>query len=366
MIPVTDVAAAYTEIRDEIDQATARVLASGYYIGGPEVETFEAEFATFCGAAHGIGVGNGLDALALSLRALDVGPGDEVIVPANTYIASWLAVSMVGATPVPVEPDPATHCLDPELIEPALTPRTKAIMPVHLYGHPAAMDRIMAIARAHGLVVLEDAAQSHGAALAGQAIGSHGDAVAWSFYPTKNLGAIGDGGAVTTNRADVAERVRLLRNYGSSVKNVNAVKGVNSRLDPLQAAILSVKLRHLSAWQLRRQALADRYGAAFAGCNLVVPKTVGNQAVHAWHLYVIETAERDRVAASLAEAGVQNAVHYPIPPYRQSAYPEFAGRAENWPLTDRLAGRVLSIPMGPHVTREQEDRVIAAVRAACG
>lgn len=365
MIPVTDVAAAYAEIRDEIDQACARVLSSGYYIGGPEVEAFEADFANFCGAAHGVGVGNGLDALTLSLRALDVGSGDEVIVPANTYIASWLAISMVGAVPVPVEPDHATHCLSPDLIEAAITPRTKAIMPVHLYGHPAAMDRIMEIARAHGLVVIEDAAQSHGAAIAGQPIGSHGDAVAWSFYPTKNLGAIGDGGAVTTQRADVAERVRLLRNYGSAVKNVNAVKGVNSRLDPMQAAILSVKLRHLPAWQERRQGLADRYGAAFAGLNLIAPGTSGNGARHAWHLYVIETPERDRVAEELAAAGVQTAIHYPIPPYRQVAYAEFADRTDSWPLTDRLANQVLSLPMGPHVTDEQAERVIAAVRSAC-
>ncbi|MFM5947797.1 MAG: DegT/DnrJ/EryC1/StrS family aminotransferase [Novosphingobium sp.] len=365
MIPVTDVAAAYADIREEIDAACARVLGSGYYIGGPEVDGFEADFARFCGSEYAVGVGNGLDALTLALRALDVGPGDEVIVPANTYIASWLAISMVGAEPVPVEPDPATHCLAPELIEAAITSRTKAIMPVHLYGHPAAMDRIMEIARAHGLVVVEDAAQSHGAAIAGQPIGSHGDAVAWSFYPTKNLGAIGDGGAVTTQRADVAERVRLLRNYGSAVKNVNAVKGVNSRLDPLQAAILGVKLRYLPEWQARRQVLADRYGVAFAGLNLVAPSTYGNGAQHAWHLYVIETPERDRVVEELTAAGIQTAIHYPIPPYRQDAYAEFASRADSWPLTDRLANQVLSLPMGPHVTDDQAERVIAAVRAAC-
>lgn len=366
MIPVTDVAATYAELKDEIDAATARVLASGYYIGGPEVEQFESGFAAFCGAAHGVGVGNGLEALALGLRALEVGPGDEVIVPANTYIASWLAISLVGAVPIPVEPDPATHCLDPGLVEAAITSRTKAIMPVHLYGHPAAMDRLMDLARARALPVIEDAAQSHGAAIAGKAIGSHGDVVAWSFYPTKNLGAYGDGGAVTTNNPELAERVRLLRNYGSAVKNVNAVKGVNSRLDPLQAAILAVKLRHLPAWQQRRHVLADRYAAAFAGLNLIAPQTVGNQAVHAWHLYVIRTANRDAVMRQLTEAGIQTAMHYPIPPYRQAAYAEFADRADNWPLSDRLADEVLSLPMGPHVTDAQAEQVIAAVRAACG
>ncbi len=365
MIPVTDVAATYAELKDEIDAATARVLGSGYYIGGPEVEQFETDFAAFCGAAHGVGVGNGLDALALGLKALEVGPGDEVIVPANTYIASWLAVSMVGAVPVPVEPDPATHCLDSQLVAAAITPRTKAIMPVHLYGHPAAMDQLMELARAHGLLVIEDAAQSHGAAIAGKPIGSHGDIVAWSFYPTKNLGAYGDGGAVTTDNAELAERIRLLRNYGSAVKNVNAVKGVNSRLDPLQAAILGVKLRHLPSWQQRRQILADRYAAAFAGLDLIAPQTVGNQAVHAWHLYVIRTANRDAVARQLTEAGIQTAMHYPIPPYRQAAYAEFASQAGNWPLSDRLADEVLSLPMGPHVSDAQTEQVIAAVRAAC-
>ncbi|MBN8501069.1 MAG: DegT/DnrJ/EryC1/StrS family aminotransferase [Sphingomonadales bacterium] len=365
MIPVTDVVATYTELKDEIDAATARVLASGYYIGGPEVEQFESAFAAFCGAAHGVGVGNGLEALALGLRALEVGPGDEVIVPANTYIASWLAVSMVGAVPVPVEPDSATHCLDPELVAAAITPRTKAIMPVHLYGHPAAMDRLMDLARAHGLKVIEDAAQSHGAAIAGKPIGSHGDIVAWSFYPTKNLGAYGDGGAITTDNPELAERVILLRNYGSSVKNVNAVKGVNSRLDPLQAAILEVKLRHLPAWQHRRQVLAERYSAAFAGLDLIAPQTIGNQAIHAWHLYVIRTANRDTVTQELTAAGIQTAMHYPIPPYRQTAYAEFAPQADSWPLSDRLANEVLSLPIGPHVTDAQADQVIAAVRAAC-
>lgn len=362
MIQVTDVRATYLELKDEIDEAVGRVLASGYYIGGPEVDRFEAEFAAYCGARHCVALGNGLDGLTLALMALDLGPGDEVIVPANTYIASWLAISRTGATPVPVEPDPRSHCIDPALIEAAITPRTRAIMPVHLYGHPCAMDDICAVATRHGLAIVEDAAQSHSAAIAGRRIGAHGDAVAWSFYPTKNLGAFGDGGAVTTDDAALAEKVRLLRNYGSAVKNVNEVKGLNSRLDPLQAAVLSVKLAKLDEWQARRQVLADRYNRAFAGLDLVVPETTGNAAVHAWHLYVVVTPDRDRRAEALASRGIATAMHYPIPPYRQQAYAEFADRADRWPISDRLADGVLSLPMGPHVTDEQAEQVIAAVR----
>jgi dTDP-4-amino-4,6-dideoxygalactose transaminase len=238
-------------------------LASGYYIGGPEVEAFEAEYAKYCGATHCVGVANGLDALHLALRAMDVGPGDEVIVPSNTYIATWLAVSQCGATPVPVEPDARTYNIDPALIEAAITPRTKVILPVHLYGQPADMDPILAIARKHGLRVLEDGAQAHGARYKGQRLGAHGDAVAWSFYPGKNLGAMGDGGAVTTNDAQLADRIRVLRNYGSRVKYVNEVQGTNSRLDPLQAAILRVKLAHLDEWNARRRAIAARISRAW-------------------------------------------------------------------------------------------------------
>ena len=216
MIPLLDVGATYTEIREEIDRAVGDILGSGWYIGGSAVEQFETAFASFCGTDHCVGTGNGLEALALSLRALGVGAGDEVIVPANTYIATWLAVSMVGATPVPVEPDPSTHCIDPARITAAITPRARCIMPVHLYGHPCDMDAIMAVAREHALLVVEDAAQAHGAAIGGRRIGGHGDAVAWSFYPTKNLGAFGDAGAVTSNNAELASRIRLLRNYGSA------------------------------------------------------------------------------------------------------------------------------------------------------
>ena len=364
MIPVLDVGASYAELRSEIDSAVRALLESGWYIAGPAVEEFEARFAAYCGSGHCVGVGNGLEALALSLRALDIGPGDEVIVPANTYIATWLAVSSVGATIVPVEPDPATHCIDPALIRAAITPRTRCLMPVHLYGHPCAMDEIVAIAREHDLRIVEDAAQAHGAAIGGRRIGSHGDAVAWSFYPTKNLGAFGDAGAVTTNRPEVAERIRFLRNYGSETKNVHQVKGGNSRLDPLQAAILSVKLGHLDEWQQRRQRIAAFYGDSFAGLNSVIAPSVAAGATHAWHLYVVRFERRDEVAERLAAAGVASAVHYPTPPFRQSAYAEFRDRAGQWPLTDRLAETVLSIPIGPHLTADQAEQVAAAVRRA--
>ena len=357
MIPVLELLPSYQELAPEIDEAIKGLLSSGWYIGGPAVEQFETEFAAYCEAPHCVGVANGLEALALSLRALGVGSGDEVIVPANTYIATWLAVSMAGATLVPVEPDAATHCIDPNRIVEAISPRTRCIMPVHLYGHPCDMDAINAIAREHGLLVVEDAAQAHGASLDGRKIGTHGDAVAWSFYPTKNLGAFGDAGAVTTRDPALAERLRLLRNYGSAVKNVNDIKGYNSRLDPIQAAILTVKLRHLDAWQERRRKIAALYADAFGGLNDAIAPITAPGAVHGWHLYVMQFDERDRVHRALAERGVRTLEHYPIPPYLQQAYVEFSGRAAEWPIATSLANRVLSIPMGPHLSLEDAGKV---------
>lgn len=273
---------------------------------------------------------------------------------------------MVGATPVPVEPDEATHCIDPSQIEAAITPRTKCIMPVHLYGHPSAMDEIMAIARSHGLAVVEDAAQAHGAAIGGTRIGANSDAVAWSFYPTKNLGAFGDAGAVTTNRPDVAEKLRLLRNYGSPSKNVHDIKGVNSRLDPIQAAILSVKLKRLDQWQDRRQQVARRYAELFDGSNRVMVPTVAPGTTHAWHLYVIRVEDRDAVIERLAACGVASMAHYPTPPFLQPAYAEMRAGAANWPLSTRLAETVLSIPMGPHMKPGEVEHVAASVLRAVG
>lgn len=359
-VPFLDVRAGYEELREEIDEAVARVLNSGRYILGEEVEAFEAQFAAFCGAGHCIGTGNGLDALHLALLAVGVEPGDEVIVPSNTFIATWLAVSYAGAVPVPVEPDKATHNLDPNLVEAAISPRTRAILPTHLYGQPADLDPLLDIARRHGLKLVEDAAQAHGAEYKGRRVGSHGDAIAWSFYPGKNLGALGDGGAVTTNDPEIAARVRLLGNYGSSRKYVHDLRGFNSRLDPLQAAVLAVKLRHLKDWNRRRAERAQVYSTALAELG---PPTVPDWAQPSWHLYVIQSDDRDRLVERLRDDGIETLIHYPIPPHRQQAY---SGGVTDptLPIADRLASRILSLPMGPHLMLEQTewvaDRVLAA------
>ena len=360
MIPFLDLRAAYLEIKSEIDAAIARALDSGWYIGGGEVEAFEAEWAAYCKAKHAIGVANGLDALQLTLRAMDVGQGDEVIVPSNTYIATWLAVNQCGATPVPVEPIDATYNVNPELIEAAITPRTKVILPVHLYGQPTDLDPILAIGRRHKLRVLEDAAQAHGARYKGRRIGAHGDAVAWSFYPGKNLGAMGDAGAVTTDDPEIAARIRRLGNYGSDRKYVNTERGVNSRLDPLQAAILRVKLGHLDAWTERRRALAAAYSQALANTGLTLPQ-VPEWAEPVWHLYVVRSPARDALQARLTEAGVGTLIHYPIPPHMQEAYSDLGLVPDALPLAKQLAGEVLSLPMGPHLSPEAADRVREAM-----
>lgn len=362
-IPFLDLKAPYLELKQELDEAIARVVSSGWFIGGPEVDQFEAEYATYCGANHAVGVANGLDALHLALRAMDVGQGDEVIVPSNTYIATWLAVSQCGATPVPVEPDARTYNIDPAHIEAAITPRTKVILPVHLYGQPADMDPILTIARRHGLRVLEDGAQAHGARYKGHRLGAHGDAVAWSFYPGKNLGAMGDGGAVTTNDAQLADRIRVLRNYGSRVKYVNEVQGYNSRLDPLQAAILRVKLMHLDAWNARRSAIAARYQQGLTGCGLTLPHTP-DWAEPVWHLYVVQLPRRDALQKSLTEVDVGTLIHYPIPPHLQAAFANLGLGKGAFPITERIHNEVLSLPISPSMTLEQAGQVIVACRGA--
>ncbi len=362
MIPFLDLKGPYLELKQELDEAIARVVSSGWFVGGGEVDQFEADYATYCGAAHCVGVANGLDALHLALRAMDVGPGDEVIVPSNTYIATWLAVSQCGATPVPVEPDARTCNIDPALIEAAITPRTRVILPVHLYGHPADMAPILAIARKHGLRVLEDGAQAHGARYMGQRLGAHGDAVAWSFYPGKNLGAMGDGGAVTTDDAQLADRIRVLRNYGSRVKYVNEVQGTNSRLDPLQAAILRVKLAHLDAWNARRSAIALRYQQGLAGCGLTLPH-VPEWANPVWHLYVVQHPQRDALQKSLNDAGVGTLIHYPIPPHLQQSYAPAGFVPGQFPIAEQIANQCLSLPIGPHLAAHEQDEVISHVAA---
>lgn len=362
MIPFLDLGAAYRELKPEIDAAVSRVLDSGWYILGPEVEAFEADWAEYCQARHAVGLANGLDALILALRALDVGPGDEVIVPSNTYIATWLAVSAVGATIVPVEPDPATHNIDPAGIASAITERTRVLLPVHLYGQPADLDPILEIARQHGLRVVEDAAQAHGARYKGKRIGAHGDVVCWSFYPGKNLGALGDGGAITTDDAAIADRIALLRNYGSRQKYVNEEPGANSRLDPLQAAVLRAKLPYLDEWTARRCAIAAAYTTGLQNTGLVLPY-VPDWAQPTWHLYVVRTQERSTLQARLTENGIGTQIHYPIPPHMQAAYASMGFVPDDFPLARRLADEVMSLPMGPQLDLSLAGQVVAACQA---
>jgi dTDP-4-amino-4,6-dideoxygalactose transaminase len=360
-----DLRAGYEELASDLDAAVARVMASGWYVLGPEVERFEASFAQYVGARHCVGVGNGLDALRIGLEAMGVGPGDEVIVPANTYIATWLAVTALGARPVPVEPDPATFNIDPGGLEERITSRTRVILPVHLYGRPAPVDEIRAVADRHGLTVLEDAAQAHGSSLGGVRAGHLGHAAAWSFFPSKNLGALGDGGAVTTDDDAVADRVRLLRNYGSRVKYLNEVPGANSRLDELQAAILSVKLARLDEWNGRRRRIAGLFLEGLAECDVRLP-TVTAGVDSAWHLFVVRSERRDALQAALAEDGVETLIHYPVPPYRQGAYAGVVPESETLPVSDRLHREVLSLPMGPHLRDADVEQVIRAIRRHAG
>ncbi len=359
-VPFLDLKAPYLELREELDEAWRRVMESGWFILGRELEVFEAEFAAYCGARHCIGVGNGLEALHLILRAMEIGQGDEVIVPAHTYIATWLAVSYAGAVPVPVEPDEGTFNIDPSRIEAAITGRTRAIMAVHLYGLPADMDPINEVARRHGLQVVEDAAQAHGARYRGKKTGTLGDAAGFSFYPGKNLGAMGDGGAVVTNDDDIADRVRVLRNYGSRVKYHNEVKGFNSRLDELQAAILRVKLKELDEWNDRRREVAARYCRKLSG--VVGLPGIPAWGEHVWHLFVARHAERDRVRTSLEQRGIDTLIHYPVPPHLSEAY---SGHVQPGvlPITESLAKTVFSLPIGPHMKESEITEVIDAVAA---
>lgn len=363
-VPFLDLRAGYLELKPEIDAAVARVLDSGWYILGEEVEAFEAEWAIYCQANYAVGVANGLDALHLALLAMGVGPGDEVIVPSNTYIATWLAVSQCGAIPVPVEPEAHTYNIDPARIEAAITSCTKVILPVHLYGQPANMDPILAIARKHGLRVLEDGAQAHGARYKGQVLGAHGDAVTWSFYPGKNLGALGDGGAVTTNDPEIAERLRVLRNYGSRVKYVNDVQGFNSRLDSVQAAVLRVKLRALDAWNSRRKTLAAEYRSLLnEGAAQITLPVVPEYADPVWHLFVIRQANRDSLQKHLSDAGVGTVIHYPIPPHLQGAYASLGKQKGAYPIAEAMADSVLSLPIGPQTTEQDVSQVCATICA---
>jgi len=357
-IPFLDLKAPYRELQVELDAAYRRVMESGWYILGEELDTFECEFAAYCKAKHCIGVADGLDALVLILRGYGIGPGDEVIVPANTYIASWLAVSHAGARPIPVEPDPRTCNLDPKRIVGAITQKTRAIMPVHLYGQPAEMRPIVELGRQHGLRIIEDAAQAHGAHYEGVRTGGLGDAAGFSFYPGKNFGAFGDGGAVVTNDDRLADRVRVLRNYGSRKKYSNEVRGFNSRLDPLQAAFLRVKLKYLDEWNSRRKTVARQYLEQLSGIPDLELPAVAAGAEPVWHLFVIRHPRRNDLQQYLNDSGIGTLVHYPVPPHLSGAYAEAGWKRGDFPVTEALADTALSLPIGPHLPSKDVSVII--------
>lgn len=361
-VPILDLKPAYEELRVELDAAYRRVMESGWVLLGRELEGFEAEYAASVGTKHCIGVANGLEAMQLVLMALGVGPEDEVIVPSHGYIATWLAVTHAGARPVPCEPDPDTYNLDPAQLEAVITPKTKVILPIHLYGQTADMEAINRIARARGLFVLEDAAQSHGARCRGRAAGALGNAAGISFYPSKNLGALADAGAVTTDDDALANKLRHLRNYGSKVRYHNEYLGMNSRLSELQAAFLRVKLPRLQEWNARRAVLAGRYVEQLRGIGDVALPFVPTWADPVWHLFVIRTGRRDALQAHLAGHGVGTQIHYPIPPHLSAAYRAAGWRRGDFPLAEKYADEVLSLPIGPHVTAEQVDYVCDHIR----
>ena len=351
----------YTSIKDEINDAISRVLSKGIYILGEEVSLFETEWAEFCQASDCVGVANGLDALTLALKSLDIGFGDEVIVPSNTYIATWIAISNVGATIVPVEPNIQTHNIDTNQIEKAINEKTKAILPVHLYGQPADIDPILKLAKKHKLFVIEDAAQAHGAKYKDKVIGSHGDIICWSFYPGKNLGAFGDAGAITTNNLEIAEKIRCLRNYGSQKKYFNKYIGMNSRLDPIQAAILRVKLKYLEEWNNKRKNIALQYSEGLSSTPLILSEIIDNSS-SAWHLFVIRSEFRKKLIKKLDNQGINSLIHYPVPPHLQEAYYPQKNSFGKLPLAELLANQVLSLPIGPHQSENETEKVISALQ----
>ena len=361
MIKFLDLHKINERFRGEMDAAAKRVLDSGWYLLGKECEAFEAEFAAYCGVRHAIGCANGLDALKLVIKAMGIGPGDEVIAPANTYIASLIAISANGATPVLVEPDISTYLIDPAKIEEKITSRTKAIMVVHLYGRACEMGAISAIAKRHGLKVIEDCAQAHGATFGGKRVGNLGDAAGFSFYPGKNLGCLGDGGAVTTNDDELAKKVRALRNYGSDVKYHFPYRGTNSRLDEIQAAWLRVKLPHLDADNARRAEIAARYCREIANPVITLPMAAdgSRQLSNVWHVFPVRVEKRDAFQAYLTEKGIQTVIHYPIPPHRQPAYTEWHGL--DFPITEKIHETIISLPISPVMTDAEVAEVVAAV-----
>jgi dTDP-3-amino-3,6-dideoxy-alpha-D-glucopyranose transaminase len=363
-VPFVDLGAARRELGGALEEAVGRVAASDRYLLGPELDSFEREFAEYCGTRHCVGVGSGLSAIELALRAAGVGPGDEVIVPAYTWIATWLAVSRVGAVPVGVDVLESSYNIDPRLISDAIGPRTAAIIPVHLRGEPADLDAIGELAASHDLLVVEDAAQAHGARHRGRSVGGLGSAAAFSFYPSKNLGAVGDGGAVTTDDDEIAERVRVLRNYGMRNRYEIAAAGVNSRLAEIQAAVLRVKLRHLDGWNRARAALAAAYAESFSGDDLVSMPRAPTWAEPVWHLYMVNLADRDLCSTSLDRQGIQTLVHYPVLPHKSPPYAETASRELDFPVAERLAATSLSLPMYPQLDPAEPGRIADAVAQA--
>ncbi|MGP3535756.1 DegT/DnrJ/EryC1/StrS family aminotransferase [Microbacterium sp. RD1] len=363
-IPLVDVAAQHAELAPELEPLILDVIRSGHLVGGPHVAAFERAYADFVGTAHGLGVANGTDAIEIALRAVGVEAGDEVLVPGNTFIATAEAASRIGARPVPVDVDPVHLLIDPDAVAAAVTPRTSAIVPVHLYGQVAPMEQLTTIAAAHGLPIVEDAAQAQGARRNGRSAGAWGLAAATSLYPGKNLGAYGDAGAITTDDAEVDARMRLAANHGSREKYVHEVVGMNSRLDAVQAAMLTVKLRHLPAWNARRREIAERYDRLIEGGeHLQLPKTMaGNE--DAWHLYVIRVDDREGVRAALGRADIEAGVHYPQPWYLSPAYEHLGYRAGTCPVAEDAAARILSLPIHPHLDQAQQERVVDALHQA--
>lgn len=362
-VPFLDVSAIYKELKSELDPVIESVIAKGHFISGEEVGHFEAAFARFCGVKHCVGVANGLDALRLLLFAYKIGPQDEVIVPANTYIATVLAINQVGATPILVEPDERTYNLDPEKIEKNITRRTKAVLAVDLYGQAANMRAIKKICIKHNLILIEDAAQAQGASHYQKKAGDLGDSAGFSFYPGKNLGAFGDAGAITTNDSKVAEYVRMLGNYGSKLKYYNIIKGYNSRLDTLQAAILLVKLKHLDRWNSKRRKLAAYYLSRLnpnKNAKFILPYVLAEN-LPIWHVFAVRTKKREQFMKFLGDKGVGTLIHYPLPVYKQKAYAELKSIQKRFPITSQISDEVVSLPMGPHVTAEQADYVVETV-----
>ena len=361
MIPILDLTTQYNELREQMLKAVGDVFESGHFINGPNVKALESEIAAYLHTEHGVGLNSGTDALHLALRALDIGAGDEVITTPFTFVATTEAIGIVGATPVFVDIDPATYNIDPDLLEAAITPRTRAIIPVHLYGAPAPMDRIMEIARKHKLAVIEDCAQAIGATFGGRPVGTFGEFGAFSFFPSKNLGAYGDGGMLTTNDKALADRVRSLRAHGGRVKYYHEELGVNSRLDEVQAAVLRVKLPHLDSWIENRRAVAKRYNDAFAPLGIATPGDPEN-ARHVYHQYTIRVNDRDAVQKALAERGVQTMVYYPVPLHMQQVHAHLGTGEGSFPHSERGAREVLSLPVFPELAPDVQDRVIDAVR----